>query len=135
MMMAAGAATTPGRFNPYNTLTETTPKLFSLKFNHLDELERDYSSAGIWDTGYYVNLNFKLVRGVTFNPMFQYEDIRRDMSAYSGSWGAIPCAGCTMYTPPTTDHLEIPRIPTCCLLVESWPLPRKRAQIILPARN
>lgn len=71
------------QFNAYNTLTETTPKLYSLKFNHLDELERDYINATTSNTRYYVNLNVKILKGLTFNPMFQYEDNRRDTSIYS----------------------------------------------------
>ena len=71
------------KFNAYNTLTETTPELFSTKFNHLDELERDFVNTSISNTRYYVNLNFKIMKGLTFTPMFQYEDIRRDSSTYS----------------------------------------------------
>ncbi|MBV4357301.1 SusC/RagA family TonB-linked outer membrane protein [Pinibacter aurantiacus] len=71
------------QFNEYNTITETTPKLYSLAFNHLDELERDYYNTSLLNTRYYLNLNFKILPGLTFNPMFQYEDNRGDASAYS----------------------------------------------------
>jgi len=71
------------RFNIYNTILETTPSLFSAKFNHLDELGRDFINTSIFNSRYYVNLNFKPMKGLTINPMFQYEDMRRDVSAYS----------------------------------------------------
>lgn len=71
------------RFNQYNTLTETTPALSSLKFNHLDELARDYANTTSLNTRYYVDLNLKATEGLTINPMFQYEDNRSDRSAYS----------------------------------------------------
>lgn len=71
------------QFNKYLTETERTPKLSSTKFNHLDELERDFVNTSVLNTRYYVNLNFKVWKGLTINPMFQYEDLRRDVSAYS----------------------------------------------------
>lgn len=71
------------QFNQYLTYTETSPKLFSAKFNHLDELGRDYRNTSTLNTRYYVNLNFKPLPGLTINPMFQYEDNRSDYSAYA----------------------------------------------------
>lgn len=72
-----------GFFNEYNTITETTPQLYSTKFNHLDELERDFNNSSILNTRYYLNLNFKILPGLTVNPMFQYEDNRTDISSYA----------------------------------------------------
>jgi TonB-linked SusC/RagA family outer membrane protein len=71
------------QFNAYNTVTETTTTLYSAKFNHLEELGRDYIDSSVLNTRYYVNLNFKILPGLTINPMIQYEDMRRDKSGYS----------------------------------------------------
>lgn len=72
------------RFNAYNAINnETTPALASFKFNHLDELERDFNNTSTLNTRYYVNLNFKPVQGLTINPMFQVEDSRTTSRAYS----------------------------------------------------
>lgn len=71
------------QFNSYNTVTETTPALFSAKFNHLDELGRDFVNTSSLNTRYFINLSIKPLRGLTINPMFQYEDNRSDISTYS----------------------------------------------------
>lgn len=71
------------QFNIYNTITETTPALRSLAFNHLDELERDYTRTSTLNTRYYVKFDFKILDGLTFHPMFQYEDNRLDENTYS----------------------------------------------------
>ncbi|SKC97745.1 TonB-linked outer membrane protein, SusC/RagA family [Chitinophaga ginsengisegetis] len=71
------------RFNIYNTVTETTPGLYSSKFNHLDELERDFANTSTLNTRYYLNMSFKLANGLSIHPMVQYEDLRRTVSAYS----------------------------------------------------
>lgn len=71
------------QFNKYITVTETNPALFSTKFNHLDELERDFVNTSSMNTRYFLNLNFKALKGLTINPMFQYEDNRTNTSAYS----------------------------------------------------
>lgn len=71
------------QFNKYLTVTEKTPKLYSTRFNHLDELERDFVNTSVLNTRYYVNLTFKVLEGLTINPMFQYEDLRKDGSAYA----------------------------------------------------
>ncbi len=76
---------TTSDFNMYNNITETTPNLRSLEFNHLDELERDYTNTSRQNIRYYVNMNFKIIPGLTFNPQFQYEDNRIDLSTYSES--------------------------------------------------
>ena len=70
-------------YSSYNKVFETTPNLYSLKFNHLDELERDYSKRTTRNTRYFVNLNFKVIPGLTINPQFQYEDNVSDNSTYS----------------------------------------------------
>lgn len=70
-------------FNIYNNITEVTTGLFSARFNHLDELERDYQRTTDYHTRYFVNLNVKLLSGLTFRPMFQYEDERVDQANYS----------------------------------------------------
>lgn len=74
---------TTGNFNSYNTVTETTPGLYSAKFNHLDELGRDFINTTTLNTRYYVNLNLKVAPGLTIQPMFQYEDLHTSTSAYS----------------------------------------------------
>lgn len=71
------------RSNIYNPILETTSKLYSLMYNHLDELECDFNDTRQLSSRYFVNLNFKILPGLTFNPQFQYEDIRNDVSAYS----------------------------------------------------
>lgn len=73
------------QFNKYNTVTETTATLFSSKFNHLDELERDFIKTTSLNTRYFMNLNLNLLKGLTINPMFQYEDNRTDVEGYSES--------------------------------------------------
>ncbi len=70
-------------YSSYNKVFETNPNLYSLKFNHLDELERDFSNSTTRNTRYFVNLNFKVIPGLTFNPQFQYEDNTSDYSTYS----------------------------------------------------
>lgn len=70
-------------YNEYNPLTEVTPGLYSTRFNHLDELSRDYINTSTLNTRYYLNLNFRVLPGLTINPMFQYEDNRTDISNYS----------------------------------------------------
>ncbi|WP_180335673.1 SusC/RagA family TonB-linked outer membrane protein [Labilibaculum filiforme] len=71
------------RFNMYNPITETTPELYSLKFNHLDELERDFTNTSTLNMRYFGNLTFRVMSGLKFNTMFQYEDNRADVSSYS----------------------------------------------------
>ncbi|MBV7530663.1 SusC/RagA family TonB-linked outer membrane protein [Chitinophaga sp. sic0106] len=71
------------RFNSYNTIMETTPGLYSGTFNHLDELERDFVNTSTLNTRYYLNMHFKVLRGLYIQPMVQYEDLRRNVSAYS----------------------------------------------------
>lgn len=73
-----------GRFNGYNAINnETSSALASFKFNHLDELERDFNNNSTLNTRYYVNLNLKPLQGLTISPMFQVEDGRSTSSTYS----------------------------------------------------
>jgi TonB-linked SusC/RagA family outer membrane protein len=70
-------------FNPYSTIRDSIPLLYSFGFNHLDELEHDFTNTSSMNTRYYVILNFKVLKGLTINPMFQYEDNRTSSSSYS----------------------------------------------------
>jgi len=73
-----------GRFNGYNAINkETNPALASFKFNHLDELERDFNNNSTLNTRYYVSLNIKPLKGLSILPMFQVEDGRSSSSTYS----------------------------------------------------
>lgn len=74
---------TNNRFNVYNNLAENRPELQSALFNHMDELERDFVNTSTLNTRYYLNLNIKPFAGLSLQPMFQYEDIRTDVSGYS----------------------------------------------------
>lgn len=72
------------RFNGYNAINgEADPALASFKFNHLDELERDFNNNSTLNTRYYLTLNFKPLEGLTISPMFQLEDGRNSSSIYS----------------------------------------------------
>jgi len=72
------------RFNGYNAINnETNTALASFKFNHLDELERDFNNNSTLNTRYYVNLNLKPLQGLTISPMLQVEDGRSTSSTYS----------------------------------------------------
>jgi len=72
------------RFNGYNPINnETSSALSSFKFNHLDELERDYNVNSTINTRYYLNLNIKPLEGLTITPMFQVEDGRNNANTYS----------------------------------------------------
>ncbi|WP_173003007.1 SusC/RagA family TonB-linked outer membrane protein [Chitinophaga sp. SYP-B3965] len=70
-------------YNIYNTLINGTPQLQSMMVNHLDELGRDYLTTIQQNTRYYVNMNFKILPGLTFKPQFQYEDNNENTSNYS----------------------------------------------------
>ncbi|MES2777885.1 MAG: SusC/RagA family TonB-linked outer membrane protein [Bacteroidota bacterium] len=72
-----------GDFNVYNRVTDTTPGLKSMVVNHLEELGRDFSITNDQNTRYFLNMNFKIIRGLTINPQFQYESNRSDISNYS----------------------------------------------------
>lgn len=74
------------RFNGYNPINnENSSALASFKFNHLDELERDFNDNSTINTRYFLNMNIKPVQGLTINPMFQVEDGRNTSSTYSES--------------------------------------------------
>lgn len=70
-------------FNAYSKIGDTLTGLNSFGFNHLDELGRDFTNTSSMNTRYYVNLNLKILKGLTINPMFQYEDNTTRSSAYS----------------------------------------------------
>jgi len=74
---------TNNRFNIYNNVGQSRPELQSAVFNHMDELERDFVNTSSLNTRYYLNLNIKPFNGLSLQPMFQYEDIRTDVSGYS----------------------------------------------------
>ncbi len=69
----------------YNMYIPQAPQLQSMLVNHLDELGKDFLTTTQQNTRYYVNMNFKILRGLTFRPQFQYEDNITDSSAYSES--------------------------------------------------
>lgn len=64
-------------------VVEKDPNLRSLRFNNLDELERDFAKTNTFNTRYYVGLNAKILPGLTLSPRFQYEDNKRDVNGYS----------------------------------------------------
>lgn len=70
-------------FNAYNTQVAATPQLQSMLFNHLDELDRDIRTTNQYFTRYYVNLNAKILPGLSFSPQFQYENSLLKSRAYS----------------------------------------------------
>ncbi|MBT2560198.1 SusC/RagA family TonB-linked outer membrane protein [Pedobacter sp. ISL-68] len=73
-------------FNVYstnNTILESTANLYSMKFNHLDELERDYNNTSSRNSRYYVSLNIKPIAGLSIRPQFQYEDNYAETLGYS----------------------------------------------------
>jgi len=73
-----------GRFNGYNAINnEINSALASFKFNHLDELERDFNDNSTLNTRYYLSLNIKPLQGLSISPMFQVEDGRNSSSTYS----------------------------------------------------
>ncbi len=77
---------TTGDYNIYTTTpaaSATTPTIQSMLVNHLDELGLDSRKTQTQNIRYYVNLNFKIIPGLTFNPSFQYESNQNNVSAYS----------------------------------------------------
>lgn len=75
---------TTSDYNMYNTNTATQP-LYSQLVNHLDELGKDMADTKQTNTRYFVNLNAKIIDGLTFTPQFQYENNLTAVSAYSES--------------------------------------------------
>jgi TonB-linked SusC/RagA family outer membrane protein len=73
---------TTADYNSYNTTASSQP-VSSLLVNHLDELGRDSKNTTQQNTRYYVNLNAKLIPGLTLSPQFQYENNTLNSSAYS----------------------------------------------------
>ncbi|MDR2281757.1 MAG: SusC/RagA family TonB-linked outer membrane protein [Sphingobacterium sp.] len=70
-------------YSSYNTLFEQQPKLFSMGFNHLDELEKDYNNSIMRNTRFFIDLALKPFEGLVIRPQFQYEDNRLENSIYS----------------------------------------------------
>jgi TonB-linked SusC/RagA family outer membrane protein len=73
---------TTGDYNMYNTAAGYQP-IYSMNVNHLDELGLDRSIGKQQNTRYYVNLNARIIPGLTFTPQFQYENGVTNVSAYS----------------------------------------------------
>jgi TonB-linked SusC/RagA family outer membrane protein len=73
---------TTSDYNPYTALN-TAPQLQGMLVNHLDELERDFRTTNTQNTRYYVNMNVRVIPGLTLRPQFQYEDNTENVSAYS----------------------------------------------------
>lgn len=74
---------TTADYNSYNTLTDVTPQLHSMKVNHLDELAMDAQKTRTNNSRLYVNVPMKILPGLTINPQFQYEYNTSTVSAYS----------------------------------------------------
>lgn len=70
-------------YSPFNSLLDSNTKFSTMKFNHLDELGRDFVTTNTLNSRYYVSLNLRLLPGLSVNPQFQYEDNRSDVAAYS----------------------------------------------------
>ncbi|GGH63409.1 TonB-linked SusC/RagA family outer membrane protein [Filimonas zeae] len=70
-------------YSPFNALLDSNTKFSTMKFNHLDELGRDFVTTNTLNIRYYVNLSMKVLPGLTINPQFQYEDNRSDAASYS----------------------------------------------------
>ncbi|WP_256004837.1 SusC/RagA family TonB-linked outer membrane protein [Pedobacter deserti] len=73
---------TTSDYNAYNTNTATQP-VSSLLFNHLDELDRDFRNTRQQNTRYYLNMNAKVIPGLTLSPQFQYENNNLAASTYA----------------------------------------------------
>lgn len=70
-------------YSSYNDVFASTSKMYSLKYNHLSELGRNFNNTSTRNNRYFVNLNMKIIDGLTLNPQFQYEDNSTDQSAYT----------------------------------------------------
>lgn len=73
---------TTADYNNYNTTASSQP-LSGLLVNHLDELGKDSKNTTQQNTRYYVNMNVKVIPGLTLTPQFQYENNTLNSSAYS----------------------------------------------------
>ncbi|PKQ63264.1 hypothetical protein BZG01_16210 [Labilibaculum manganireducens] len=72
-------------YSSFNNVFESTSKLHSLKYNHLDELNRNFSNTSTRNNRYFVRLNIKPLPGLTIEPQFQYEDNQSDNRTLSES--------------------------------------------------
>ncbi|MDN5287776.1 MAG: NB-Dependent Receptor Plug [Mucilaginibacter sp.] len=73
---------TTGDYNMYNTTTASMPQ-YSMLVNHLDELALDRAKVNQQNGRYFVNLNARIIPGLSFSPQFQYENTTSSSSAYS----------------------------------------------------
>lgn len=72
-------------YSSFNDVFETNSELHSLKYNHLDELNRNFSNTTTRNNRYFVRLKFKPLSGLTIEPQFQYEDNHTDTRTLSES--------------------------------------------------
>ncbi|MBN2597467.1 MAG: SusC/RagA family TonB-linked outer membrane protein [Marinifilaceae bacterium] len=72
-------------YSSYNDVFESNTKLHSLKYNHLDELDRNFSNTTTRNNRYFIHLNIKPLPGLTIEPQFQYEDNHSDTRVLSES--------------------------------------------------
>jgi TonB-linked SusC/RagA family outer membrane protein len=70
-------------YNSHNPLTIDNPAMEGMLVNHLEELGRDREKTSRQKTRYFANMKISILRGLTFNPQFQYENDRTGVSAYS----------------------------------------------------
>jgi TonB-linked SusC/RagA family outer membrane protein len=75
---------TTGDYNMYNNTAASMPR-FSMNVNHLDELAVDSRIAKQNYGRYFINLNARIIPGLTFSPQFQYENLNNNISNYSES--------------------------------------------------
>lgn len=68
--------------NAYNTLANSAPYQ-SMKYNHLDELERNFTKTQQFNTRAYLHLNINITKDLKSESMIQYEDLRTDVNSYA----------------------------------------------------
>lgn len=73
---------TTGDYNMYNTTAANMPQ-YSMMVNHIDELGLDSRIVKQTNTRYFVNVDAKILPGLTFSPQFQYENGINNVSNYS----------------------------------------------------
>lgn len=69
--------------NGNNTFIANNPLFKAMNFNHLDELDRDFTKTQTLNTRMFVHANAKIIDGVKFSSQFQYEDLRSDLNTHS----------------------------------------------------
>lgn len=70
-------------YNDYATFAEDDPGLRSMRFNHIEELNRDHTITDRQNLRYHTDLLFKVMDGLTFNTQFIYETNRTNSSSNS----------------------------------------------------